>query len=86
MPFLRRQRGSPSVARAGLQPGQFHADAGDANQPAGEIDQDRRQDGSYGRYVTFQMAEVAVPRQMFDEVNASLTAGYLDRANLQAAV
>jgi hypothetical protein len=39
-----------------------------ADQPAREADQDRRQVVSHGRYVTFQMAEVAVPRQMFAEI------------------
>jgi hypothetical protein len=51
VPLLRRQRGPPSVARAGLQSRQLHADAGDAedggavvaDQPAGEADRDRRQ-------------------------------------------
>ena len=51
VPFLRRQRGPSSVARAGLQSRQLHADAGDAedrgavvaDQPAGKIDQDRRE-------------------------------------------
>jgi hypothetical protein len=51
------------------------SDAGDAedrgavvvDQPARDADQDRRQGVSHGRYVTFQMAEVAVPRQMFAE-------------------
>jgi hypothetical protein len=36
-----------------------------ADQPAREADQDRR---SHGRYVTFPMAEVAVPRQMFADI------------------
>jgi hypothetical protein len=53
MPFLRRQRRPSSAPRTGLQPRQFHADAGDAqngravaaNQPAREVDQDRRQGG-----------------------------------------
>src|SRR5712691_4409287 len=53
MPFLRRQRGSPSAPCPGVQPWEFHADAGDtqdrgamvADQPAGEADQDRRQGG-----------------------------------------
>jgi hypothetical protein len=36
-----------------------------ANQPAREADQDRV---SHRRYVTFQMAEVAMPRQMFAEI------------------
>ena len=39
-----------------------------ADQPARETDQDRRKGVSHGRYVTFQMAEVAVPRQMFQEI------------------
>jgi hypothetical protein len=38
-----------------------------ADQPAREADQDRRE-GSHGRYVTFQMAEVAVSRQMFADI------------------
>jgi len=53
-----------------------HADAGDAqgggamvaDQPTGKADQDRRQGGEPGRYVTFQMAEVAVPQQMFQDI------------------
>ncbi len=51
MPLLCRQRHPPSAPCPGLQPRQFHADAGDAggrgavvaDQPAREIDQDRRQ-------------------------------------------
>jgi hypothetical protein len=39
-----------------------------ADQPAREADQDRREGRSHGRYVTFQMAEVAVPRKMFQEI------------------
>jgi hypothetical protein len=39
-----------------------------ADQPTGEADQDRRQGVSHGRYVTFQMAEVAVPQQMFKDI------------------
>jgi hypothetical protein len=50
VPLLRRQRGSPSAPRPGVQPWQLHADAGDAedggavvaDQPAREADQDRR--------------------------------------------
>jgi hypothetical protein len=75
MPFLYRQRRPSSAPRTGLQPRQFLADAGDAedrgavvaDQPAKEADQDRRQ-GHHGRYVTFQMTEVAVPKQMFREI------------------
>ena len=39
-----------------------------ADQPAGEADQDRRQGHGHGRYVAFQMAEIAVPRQMFVDI------------------
>ena len=61
MPFLRR-RGSPSGARAGLQPWQFHENPGDAedhgamvaDQPAGEADQVGAKVVSHGRYITFQ--------------------------------
>jgi hypothetical protein len=50
MPHVRRQRRASSAPRSRLQPGQFHADAGDAqsdgvvvaDQAAGEADQDRR--------------------------------------------
>src|SRR3984893_12353941 len=51
MPHLRRQRRASPAPRAGLQPRQPHADAGDAevsgalvaDQPAREADQDRRE-------------------------------------------
>jgi hypothetical protein len=36
-----------------------------ADQPARKADQDRRQSG---RYATFQLAEVAVSRQMFADI------------------
>ena len=39
-----------------------------ADQLTGEVDQDRPKVVSHGRYVTFQMAEVAVPRQMFKDI------------------
>ena len=53
VPYLGRQRRSPSAPCARLQPRQLHADARDAegggtvvtDQPAGEADQDRRQGG-----------------------------------------
>jgi hypothetical protein len=52
------------------------SDAGDAqgggavvaDQPAREADQDGAKVVSHGRYVTFQMAEVAVSRQMFQDI------------------
>ena len=34
----------------------------------GQADQDRRKVVSHGRSVAFQMAEVAIPRQMFHEI------------------
>jgi hypothetical protein len=39
-----------------------------ADQLAGEADQDRRDGRHHGRYVAFQMAEVAVSRQMFADI------------------
>ena len=53
MPQLRRQPGAPATARAGVQPGQLPAAASaagerealDADDAAGEADQDRREDG-----------------------------------------
>ena len=39
-----------------------------ADEPEGEADQDRRQVVSHGRYVAFQMAEVAIPRNLFADV------------------
>jgi hypothetical protein len=45
-----------------------------ADQPAREADQVGAKVVSHGRYVTFQIAEVAVPRQMFADI-LSLVAG-----------
>jgi len=39
-----------------------------ADEPEGEADQDRRKVVSHGRYVAFPNAEVAIPRQMFQEI------------------
>jgi hypothetical protein len=41
-----------------------------ADEPAREADQDRAEGVSHGRYTTFQMAEVAGPKQMFWEILA----------------
>jgi hypothetical protein len=76
MPYLRRQRRAPSASRPRLQPRQFHADAGKCRR--------RRSCGrrpacarpikigakvvSHGRYVAFQLAEVAVSPQMFADI------------------
>ena len=64
------------AACAGLQPRQLYANAGDAqggaamvaDQPARETVKIGAKVVSHGRYVWFQMAEVAVPRQMFAEI------------------
>jgi hypothetical protein len=63
-----------------LQPRQFHADAGDAqdggavvaDQPAREADQDRREARQPWalRYVPHGRGRVAVPRQMFADILA----------------
>ena len=71
MSFFRRQRRPPSAPRARLQPWQLHAHAGDvegsgvvvADQPAEKLIKYGAKVTSHGRYVTFQMAEVAVPRR-----------------------
>ena len=69
--------GRPSPApRPRAQPRQFHANAGDArgggavvtDQPAREAVKIGAKVVSHGRYVTFQMADVAVSRQMFQEI------------------
>jgi hypothetical protein len=73
LPNLRRQYRPPPDPCSRLLPGQFHADVGDAqdretvvaDQPAREADQIGAKVVSHGRYVTFQMAEVAVSRHMF---------------------
>src|ERR1700704_4557242 len=39
-----------------------------ADELEGEADQDRREGGQPRSYVVFQMAEVAIPRQMFQEI------------------
>jgi hypothetical protein len=38
------------------------------DRPGREADQDGCEGRQHGRYVTFQMAEVAAPRQMFAEI------------------
>ena len=76
LPLLRRQRRPPPAPRTGLQSCQLHADAGDAEEVKQWSLTSLREKlikigakvVSHGRYVTFQMAEVAVPRQMFQEI------------------
>jgi len=74
MPHLRQRRASPTPC-AGLQPRQLYAHGGDARYGAALV-ADLREKlikigvkvVTHGRYVTFQMSEVAVPRQMFAEI------------------
>jgi hypothetical protein len=75
LPALRRQCRSPSAPRACVQPRQLHAHAGDAKtaQPCSLTTCEKlikigAKVVSHGRYVTFQMAEVAVSRQMFADI------------------
>jgi hypothetical protein len=73
---LRGQRRPSSAPRARLQSRQFHEDAGDAQDGGAWSLTSLREKlikigakvVSHGRYVTFQMAEAAVPRQMFQEI------------------
>jgi hypothetical protein len=76
-PALSRLCGQPGAAatvRVGLQPGQLPAAGSvapggaslDFDDAAGEIDQDRGERScAMARQVMFQMAEVAVPRELF---------------------
>jgi hypothetical protein len=75
VPHLRRQRRPSPAPCSRLQPRQLHADAGAAgNDEAVSLTSQRARIKigakvvSHGRYVTFQLAEVAVPRQMFAEI------------------
>jgi len=76
MPFFRRQRRPPSAPRARLQTWQLHAHAGDAegSEPWSltslreKLIKIGAKVVSHGRYTTFQLAEVAVPWQMFADI------------------
>ena len=76
VPNVRRQRGAAAASCACLQPRQFPAHAGNAgadqglvaDESEGQADQDRREGGDHGCYVIFQMAGVAIARQMFQEI------------------
>jgi hypothetical protein len=70
MPNLLRRHRAPSAPRPRVQPRQLHADAGNA-ESGGAVAADqpvRAKVVTHGRYVTFQMAEIAVPRQMFVDI------------------
>ncbi len=62
MPDVRRQQGAASASCARLQPWQLPAHAGDAGTDQGLVVI------SHGRTIAFQMAEVAIPRHMFQEI------------------
>ena len=76
MPDVRRQRRPAPASCAGLQSRQFLAHAGDArlikDWSLTSLKEKLIKIGakvvSHGRYVAFQMAEVAIPRQMFQEI------------------
>jgi hypothetical protein len=71
MPNLRRERGASAASCARLQPWQLPAHAGDQGlvtvEPEGEAYQDRCQ-GHQSRPHRRLVAEVAIPRQMFQEI------------------
>jgi hypothetical protein len=95
MPHLRGQRRPPPAPCAGLQPRQLHADASDAKAAEPWSLTSLREKlikigakvVSHGRYVTLQMAEVAVPRPMFAENNppAHCPAAGTTRASMRGA-
>jgi hypothetical protein len=76
MPHLRRQRRASSAPRPLVQPGQLHAHPGSAEEAELWSPSSLREKlvkigaklVSHGRYVTFQMAEVAISRQMFADI------------------
>ena len=73
---VRRERRPSPASCAGLQSRQFPAHFGDAgadqglvsDESEGEAHQDRTKVVSHGRYVAFQMAEVAIPRNLFADI------------------
>jgi hypothetical protein len=73
---VRRQRCSTSASCAGLQSWKFPAHAGDAGPDQGLVDDDSQGEthkigpkiASHGRYVAFQMAEVAIPGNLFVDI------------------
>ena len=76
VPNVRRQCGAAPASCARLQPRQFPAHACDAGADQGLVADDLKDKlikigakvVSHGRYVVFQMAEVAIARQMFQEI------------------
>jgi hypothetical protein len=75
MSVIRRQRGSSTASCAGLQSRQFSAHAGDAGADQWSLTSLKEKlikigakIVSHGRYVAFQMAEVAIPRNLFANI------------------
>jgi hypothetical protein len=68
VPFLRRERGSPSASCARLQPRQLHAEPCSLTSLREKLIKIGAKVVSHSRYVIFQMAEVAVSRQMFQVI------------------
>ncbi len=76
MSLFRGERCSPSASRAGLQSRQLPSHTGDARTDQGLVADELKEKlikiGAkvigHARYVAFQMAEVAIPRQMFQEI------------------
>jgi hypothetical protein len=77
MPHVPQQCGLASTARAGLQPRQFYAHAGVLPDAVEQWSLTTLKDKlikigakvvRHGRYVTFQMAEVAIPRTLFADI------------------
>jgi hypothetical protein len=76
MPDLRRQCRPPSAPCIGLQPRQLHANAGipktaepwSLTSLCDKLIKIGAKVVSHGRYVTFQMAEVAMSRQLFADI------------------
>jgi hypothetical protein len=72
---LEQARAAPTSC-ARLQSRQFLADTGDARADQGLVTDSLKEKlikigakvVSHGRYIAFQMAEVAIPRQMFQEI------------------
>jgi hypothetical protein len=76
MPNVRRQRGAAPASCACLQPRQFPADSA-TPEPIKDWSLTSLKEKlikigakvvSHGRYIIFQMAEVAIARQMFQEI------------------
>ena len=71
-----QQRGAAPASCAGLQSRQLHADFGSARRggalvaddTAGKLVKIGAKVVRHGRYVTFQLAEVAVPRSLFQKI------------------